>query len=75
MQFTVTLKDTLNLIQQLRGWISGPAMPTFIVDGVGAGQVEPEFQWGDGCLEHGVQPAERMFSHARHACEARKKPV
>lgn len=34
-QFTVPLDEMLELSRGLRGWISGPAVPTFIVDGVG----------------------------------------
>lgn len=34
-QFVVKLKKALELYEGLRGWISGPAIPTFVVDGVG----------------------------------------
>jgi lysine 2,3-aminomutase len=34
-QFTIPLEKTLEMIYNLRGRISGPAMPTFVVDGIG----------------------------------------
>lgn len=34
-QFTVTYAEMLKLNAGLRGWISGPAVPTFVVDGMG----------------------------------------
>jgi lysine 2,3-aminomutase len=33
--FIVSLEKMLELYEGLRGWISGPAMPTFVVDGLG----------------------------------------
>ncbi|QJT71086.1 lysine 2,3-aminomutase [Vibrio phage vB_VcorM_GR11A] len=42
----VNYRRTLDIIHQLRGWISGPAMPTFILDGVGGlGKmpIQPEY--------------------------------
>ncbi|WYW02071.1 hypothetical protein Pori4_00199 [Pseudomonas phage vB_PpuM-Pori-4] len=33
--FTVSLKEMLNINEGMRGFLSGPAMPTFVVDGVG----------------------------------------
>ena len=35
LHFTVSLKEMLDLYEGLRGWISGPAIPTFVVDGEG----------------------------------------
>lgn len=34
-QFIVSYKRMLELYEGLRGWISGPAIPTFVVDGLG----------------------------------------
>lgn len=42
----VPYRRMLEIIEQLRGWISGPVMPTFVVDGVGGlGKlpVQPEY--------------------------------
>ena len=33
--FTVPLSRMLELYEGVRGWISGPAVPTFVVDGLG----------------------------------------
>jgi lysine 2,3-aminomutase len=34
-QFTVSFDEMQRIVHGLRGWISGPAMPTFVVDGSG----------------------------------------
>lgn len=34
-QFTVPLEEMTEIARGLRGWISGPAVPTFVVDGTG----------------------------------------
>ena len=34
-QFTVPLAEMIRIAEGLRGWISGPAVPTFVVDGTG----------------------------------------
>jgi lysine 2,3-aminomutase len=34
-QFIVSIEKAKELYEGLRGWISGPAIPTFVVDGVG----------------------------------------
>lgn len=34
-QFTVPFDEMVSIAHGLRGWISGPAVPTFVVDGIG----------------------------------------
>jgi len=63
--FIVPYHRMLELYEGLRGWISGPAVPTFIVDGLGGLQLgASHFCWPlHVAMQHGL--SHRPFCHGR----------